>query len=149
MIKHRAAQVVSLAENFFFKTFSNSSPPSSFVVTPFSHFYFYFSTSIACRGRGRGNILPSWMTAGPGEAPGAPGSGAGSGPIRSVEDALAVLEAHGVKHRSKDKKHKKHKHKKEKKSKHKKEKRRSSGKGERHGKDKRSRSDSDSSSESR
>ena len=87
------------------------------------------------------------MTTGPGEGPVAPGSfdkprDVPSGPIRTVEDALAVLESHGLKHRSKDKKKdKKHKHKKEKKSKHKKEKRRSHDKGNR-----RHRSDSDSDS---
>ncbi|KAH7617762.1 hypothetical protein NADE_004163 [Nannochloris sp. 'desiccata'] len=67
-----------------------------------------------CWGRGRGNVLPSWMTSND-QLP-APGSGApiglggdSGGPIQSVEDALAVLEAYGVKHSKREKKAKKHK----------------------------------------
>ena len=94
------------------------------------------------------------MTTGPGEPPSAPGSlvGAaadGGGPIESVEDALAVLEAYGVKHQKNSKKHHKHhkkksKHKKEKKTK---KKRSSSGGGGNKEKDKDRRRESGSSSD--
>lgn len=70
------------------------------------------------RGRGRGNVLPAWMSeGGDGGQPVAPGSGR----IKSVEEALAILEAAGKlrKSRKKDKKKRKKKkrHKKEKKRK--------------------------------
>lgn len=80
----------------------------------FSNSYHFF------RGRGMGNVLPAWMTgsgdAAPGSAPARETTAPGEGPIRSVEDALAVLEEYGAKHRHHHK-HKKHKHKKEKKDK--------------------------------
>lgn len=87
------------------------------------------------RGRGRGNVLPSWMTSND-QLP-APGSGAPTGvggdslgPIQSVEDALAVLEAYGVKHAKKDKKHRSKDKKKS--SKHRREKKDRQGSKDRH-----------------
>ena len=66
-------------------------------------------STLACRGRGSGAVLPAWMTGGgggPGSGGGAPaaappsggGGGLGLGEglehIQSVEQALAILEAH-------------------------------------------------------